>query len=509
MESRQYAGFGFTIKSNHNNSFKWTLGMTKKYLMGVDVGTQSAKVAIIDLQGNIICEGRQPLRKMDIPAPQLAEHPDDDLWDALKIAFHRVMKKFNEQIKGNVHDILSMGICIIRCCRVLLKENGELAYPVIDWMDKRLNTPYEYQSNYGEVRYVTTTSGYITHRLTGEFKDTCANYIGWWPMDDDVLDWSRDEELIKQCNVPRDMLFDVVKPGEILGHLTRNAADMIGLPPGIPVVATAHDKAVEALGAGSLSPGVGLISLGTYIGALVHGHENRKDAKNFWAFQASVPGRYLYECMGVRRGMWTISWFCDQFGEGIINEAGNQGITIEELFNQEAEKIPAGCEGLVTIHDWAPPPEAVYRKGMMFGFDGRHTRAHIYRSILEGIAFTVKNHMDKMNHELNKPLRYLIISGGGANSNVFMQIFADIFGVVTSRNQIKGSASIGCVINAGMAVNAFKSYEEAVEKMVHRDDEFKPGLENTRFYNQLNDKVYKHVNQHFDPILKQLSLLVD
>lgn len=483
--------------------------MTRKYLMGVDVGTQSAKVIISDLDGNIICEGCQALRKLDIPAPLLAEHPDDDLWDALTIAFTQVMAKFRNEAKGDVRNILSMGICIIRCCRVLLKENGDLAYPVINWMDKRLNTPYDPDPKYGNVKYITTTSGYITHRLTGEFKDTCANYIGWWPMDNDTLDWSRDENLFQEYRVSRDMLFDVVKPGEILGRVTPEVAELINVPAGLPVVATAHDKAVEALGAGSLEPGIGLISLGTYIGALVHGSENRKDAKNFWAFQASVPGHYLYESMGVRRGMWTISWFCDQFGQGIIDEARTLGISIEEMFNQEAEKIPAGCEGLMTVHDWAPPPDAEYRKGIMFGFDGRHTRAHIYRSILEGIAFTVKNHMDKMNQELNTPLKHLIISGGGANSNVFMQIFADIFGVPTSRNKMKGSAAMGCVINAGMAVKAFDSYEAAIKKIVHKDDEFSPDLENTRFYNQLNEKVYKQVNPHFDPILQELSLLVD
>jgi sugar (pentulose or hexulose) kinase len=241
----------------------------------------------------------------------------------------------------------------------------------------------------------------------------------------------------------------------------------------------------------------------------VHGRENIKDAKDFWTFQASIPGRYLYESIGVRLGMWTVSWFCDQFGDGIINEARSRGISIEELFNREAEKVPAGCEGLLTVHDWAPPMTAVYRKGVMFGFDGRHTRAHIYRSILEGIAFTVKNHMDKMNQALNTPLKHLIISGGGANSNVFMQIFADVFGVSTSRNQMKGSAAVGCVINAGMAVGAFSSYEKAVEKMVRKENEFSPNLDNTRFYSQLNDKVYRHVNLHFDPILKELSALVD
>lgn len=483
--------------------------MNKKYLMAVDVGTQSAKVIISDLEGNIISEGRQPLKKMDIPAPLLAEHPDDDLWDSLKVAFHKVMQGFKEKENRNVNDITAMGVCVIRCCRVLLKENGELAYPVIDWMDKRLNDPYKHESQYGDVKYVTTTSGYITHRLTGEFKDTCANYIGWWPMDDETLDWSEDEDFFLQCNVTRDMLFDVVKPGEILGTISKEVADLFGIPKGMPVVATAHDKAVETLGAGSLEPGVGLVSLGTYIGALIHGHEHRKDAKNFWSFQASVPGRYLYECMGVRRGMWTISWFCDQFGEGIVEETEKSGITIEELFNREAAEIPAGCEGLVTVHDWAPPPSAVYRKGVMFGFDGRHNRGHIYRSILEGIAFTVKNHMDKMNEELNTPLKHLIISGGGANSDVFMQIFADVFGVPTSRNQMKGSAAIGCIINAGMAVGAYESYEHAIDKLVKKEDEFQPIAENTKFYQQLNDKVYKYVNQHFDPLLKELSTLVD
>jgi sugar (pentulose or hexulose) kinase len=482
--------------------------MKSKYLMGVDVGTQSAKVVIFDLDGNAICEGKQQLRKMDIPAPLLAEHPDDDLWDSLKVAFRRAMQRFGER-GGKPQDILAMGICIVRCCRVLLKDNGELAYPVINWMDKRLNKPYEYIDAYQGVRYVTTTSGYITHRLTGEFKDTCANYIGWWPMDNDSLDWSTDPAAWQSCNLTRDMVLEVVKPGEILGHITQQVAQQLGIPAGIPVVATAHDKAVEALGAGSLDEGVALISLGTYIGAMVHGHANVKDAQNFWPFQASIPGRYLYECMGVRRGMWTISWFRDQFGAAALSEAHDAGTSIEELLNQEAERVPAGCEGLITVHDWAPPSEAEFRKGAMIGFDGRHTSAHMYRSVLEGIAFTMKNHMDKMAQELKTPFKHLIISGGGANSDLFMQIFADVFGIPTSRNVMKGSAAVGCAINAGMAVNVFTDYEQAAQKLVRMGDSFEPNMANHRFYSQLNQQVYQQVNKHLDPLLQALSPLVD
>ncbi len=482
--------------------------MRKKYLMGVDVGTQSSKVVIFDLDGNIVCEGKKALRKMVIPAPLLAEHPGDDLWDSLKAAFAEVMTRFKED-GGNVDDILAMGVCIIRCCRVLLKENGELACPVINWMDKRLNTPYQHLAAYGDVRYVTTASGYITHRLTDECRDTCANYIGWWPMDNDTWNWSTDPETMANCNVPREMLFEVVKPGEILGQVTARAAALLGIPAGLPVVATAHDKAVEALGSGTLQAGTALVSLGTYVGAMVHGQANVKDAKNFWPFQASIPDRYLYECMGVRRGMWTISWFCDLFGPGIVDEARDKGVTVEELFNREAASVPAGCEGLVTVHDWAPPAEAPYRKGVMFGFDGRHTRAHIYRSLLEGVAFRMKSHMDQMMAELGTPLQRMVISGGGANSDLFMQIFADVFAVPTCRNQMNGSAAVGCAINAGMAVGAFASCDEAISRMVRMGDQFQPVLANTRFYDQLFHQVYTKVHDHFDPILEGLSRLVD
>ena len=483
--------------------------MKKKYLMGVDVGTQSAKVLIFDLEGNVVCQSRHPLRRLDIPAPLLAEHPDDDVWDSLKRAFRAAMARFTDDLNADPRDILAMGLCVIRCCRVLLKEDGRLAYPVINWMDKRLNTPFQYEKKYRDVRYVTTSSGYITHRLTRAFKDTCANYIGWWPMDNRRFDWSTDPDRFNQCGLDRGMLFDVVKPGEILGHVTDRAAAGTGLPKGLPVVATAHDKAVEALGSGTLEPGTALVSLGTYIGAMVHGKEYIENGRHFWTFPASVPNRYLYECMGVRRGMWTVSWFCDQFGRSVKDEAGQKGISIEEMFNREAALVPPGCEGLITVHDWAPPAEAVFRKGVMFGFDGRHTRAHIYRSILEGIAFTMKNHMDKMIEELGFQLKQLIISGGGANSDLFMQIFADIFGIKTVRNRLNGSAAIGCAVNAGMAVHAFKSYDHAIEKMASTADAFSPDIKTTRFYDRINETVYKQVNPHFDPLLKQLSGIVD
>jgi sugar (pentulose or hexulose) kinase len=478
--------------------------MSRGYLIGVDVGTQSAKVSVFDTEGALVCYESEPLKKLEIPAPDLAIHPGDDLWDSLVRALCKVMGAFNK-LGRDPKEILGMGICIVRCCRALLKENGELAHPVINWMDKRLNDPYEWVPEYGDVRWVTSASGYITHRLTGETKDTCANYIGWWPMDDDTCTWSTNQELLTKCRIPSEMLFSVVKPGETLGSVTARVAEITGVPAGVPVVATAHDKGVEALGSGTLSEGTALISLGTYIGAMVHGRARVPDAKSFWCFQSSIPGEWLYECMGVRRGMWTVSWFVEQFGGDLRAEAARRGVSVEELLNEEGSKIPAGSDGLVTVHDWAPPAHATFRRGAFFGFDGRHTRAHMYRSLLEGIGLTLKNHIDPMCEELRVPLKKIVVSGGGAQSALLTQILSDIFGVPVYRNEIAASVGAGCAINAGVGIGAFRSYEEGIRKMVTARDTFTPSPENTKLYRDINENVYRGINRHFDPVLERLG----
>lgn len=482
--------------------------MSSPCLMSVDVGTQSAKITIFDLDGQIISQGLKKLRNIEVPAPSLAIHPDDDVWDATQIAMTEAMENYRQTGRSTA-DIKAIGLCVIRCCRSLVKANGELAYPLIGWMDKRMNKPYQNDGEYQDVGYVSTSSGYITARLTGEFKDTCANYIGWWPMDDEKFDWSRDPKEWENCKLSRNQVMDVVKPSELLGYLKDDLAKRYGLPQKLPVVATAHDKAVEALGSGSLEAGTILISLGTYIGALTQGDKIVKDAKDFWSFQADMPFRYIYECWGVRLGMWTISWFRDQFGQATLAEATDKNMSLEDLLSLEAEKVPAGSDGLITIHDWAAPPHAEFRKGAMIGFDTRHTRAHMYRSLLEGVAFTLKNHVDKMSDELKVPTRELVVSGGGANSSLFVQILSDVFGVPARVNKMRGAAAIGCAINAGIYLDLFKSYEEGVERMVKLEKVYQPSSKNHDFYHQLNESVYKRAQSHLDPLLERLSPLVD
>jgi sugar (pentulose or hexulose) kinase len=422
--------------------------MKKKFIIGLDGGTQSSKVVIFDPEGNVVCQGKKDLQPMHMPKPGVAEHPGDDLWDSIVVASREAMARFPE----DSNSILGIGLCTIRCCRVCLKADGRLASPVLSWMDLRLARPYEHQDP--QVRYVTTTSGYITHRFTGQFKDTAANYEGMWPLDKETWQWSEDPDVIRAFHVPLKNLFHLEMPGSILGYVTQEAAEQTGIPAGIPVVATANDKAVEALGAGLLPGKTALVSLGTYIGGMVYGEKNITDPNAFFTNLASRPNDYLYESGGIRHGMGTVSWLKNLFGEDVRHKAQSLGISPEELLNREAQKVAPGSDGLMTVPEWLAPPDKPFKKGIMIGFHGRHTRAHMYRSMLEAIALTMKNHMDAMCRELDVELDQIIVSGGGARSDLFMQIFADVFGLPAVRNEITDAAGLGSAICAAVAARA-------------------------------------------------------
>ena len=472
--------------------------MTGKYIIGIDNGSQSSKVVIYDLAGNALAEGRQTLRPTCRPRPGIVLHPDDDLWDSIGAASREAMAAF----KGNPKDIIGVGLCTIRCCKAFLKSDGSLLEPVMSWMDSRAYQPYLPDDQ--ALSYATTSSGYITHRFTGQFRDTAANSILMqWPIDTDTWQWNTDAALLRDFNLRRELLFELVLPGTIVGKVTAAAAAATGIPAGIPVVATANDKAVEALGSGSLDANTALVSLGTYIAAMVHGRENRKSPVEFWTNFGCLPGQYLYESHGIRRGMWTLTWFMDLLGPEFAASVAARGITRELVLEQEAQTVPPGSDGLMTVLDWLAPGDKPFRKGVMLGFDARHTRAHIYRSILEAIAISMKNRVDAMCEELGTPLSEIVISGGGASSPLFMQIFADAFGIPASRAVITGGASLGAAICVAVATGAYADFTTATARMEQPRESFAPRAANVAVYKRMNTGIYQGIHAATDPVLER------
>lgn len=472
--------------------------MAGPYVVGVDCGTQSAKVVVYDAAGNAVARGQQLLRPMSRPQHGVAVHPDDDLWDAIGEASRRAMARFD----GDPDDIVAVGICPIRCCKVFLQEDGSLLEPVVSWMDDRAYQPYVPADP--AYRYATTTTGYIGYRCTGVRSDTAGNNILLqWPIDTDTWQWSDDPALYEQFAVRRDQLFDLQMPGDVIGPLTAAAAAHTGLPEGVPVVHTSNDKAVEMLGAGTLGETTALVSLGTYIAAMVHGYTNHQDPTAFWTNFACIPHRYLYESNGVRRGMWTLTWFLDLLGDEVAERAVSLGMSREEYIEREAAQVPAGSDGLMTVLDWLATTDKPFRKGMMLGFDARHSRGHVYRSILEAIALTMKFHVDAMSAELGIELTEIVVSGGGSNSPLFMQIFADVFGIPASRSVDGGGAALGAAICAAAAAGLHADIETAAAHMTHRRETFEPIEANRTVYVRMAEAVYHDIRNHTDALFER------
>jgi len=410
-----------------------------------------------------------------------------------------------------------VGLCTIRFCRALLRADGSLAEPVLSWMDERVARPY--QADNPQARYVTTSSGYITRRLTGQFTDTAANYEGMWPIDHDTAAWPDDPHPYAAAGMPRDMLFDLVPPGGRLGQVTPEAAAATGIPADLPVYATANDKAVEALGCGLDDDGTVLLSLGTYIAAMTIGSSSSSADGSYWANFAARPGTYLYESTGIRRGMWTVSWYrtlLEGPGSGKPGDGkpggGEPGggkpaagtARLEDDLNAAASELAPGSNGLLTIPDWLAPGQAAWRRGALLGFDGSQGRAHIYRSILEGIALTMANNTAAMEQALGRRLSPVLVSGGGSRSDLMMQIVADVYGRPARRTAVNDGAGLGAAICAAVGHGIYPGWAQATAAMVSPGQQFTPDPRAVGAYQQIN-QVYATLTSYTDPLFRAMA----
>ncbi|MFP3465899.1 FGGY-family carbohydrate kinase [Leifsonia sp. SIMBA_070] len=438
------------------------------YVVAIDNGSQSTKVLIVDEQGAVHASARVGLLPYAHPSPGRAVHPGDDVWDSIRAACRIALDRFT----GDRGRIVGVGLCTIRFCRAMLTADGELVEPMLSWMDDRVGRPYERDDD--RVARLTTSSGYIAHRLTGRFVDTAANYQGVWPIDQATWRWSADPEAYAATGMPRELLFDLVDPGDLLGAVTPQAADATGLPAGLPVFATANDKAVEALGAGLSRPDQLLLSLGTYISSMTVAGEPGAGERH-WVNFGSRPGQYLAESAGIRRGMWTVSWFRSLLeGAGVRDDAMYD---LEARLDREAAALPPGSEGVRAVLDWLAPADAPTRRGALLGFGGPQGRAHIYRALLEGIAFEMADNADDMAAELGLRFSEVIVTGGGARSGILPQIVADTTGLPVRRAAIDDAAGLGGAVCAAVGSGMHPGWDAALAAMVRLGDPVEPSAD--------------------------------
>lgn len=435
------------------------------YVVAIDNGSQSTKVLIVDQDGSVHASARVGLLPYDSPAPGRSVHPGDDVWDSIAEACRLAVSRF----RGDVTQILGVGLCTIRFCRALLRADGILAEPILGWMDERVGRPHQPSV---EVARVTTSSGYVTHRLTGAFTDAAANYQGLWPIDQGTWRWSADPADYARTGMAPELLSDLVEPGDPLGFVTESASAVTGLPVGIPVFATANDKAVEALGAGLAEPDEVLLSLGTYIAAMATTN-SPESGDGFWVNFGSRPGQYLAESQGIRRGMWTVSWLRSLIQSE--DASGGELYSFDRRLGELAAKVPPGSEGIAAVLDWLAPEDAPHRRGAFVGFSGMQGGGHLHRAILEAIAFTMADHIEAMAAGLGRTFRKVLVTGGGAQSDLLVSMIADVTGLPVRRARVDDAAGLGAAVCAAVGIGMHSGWDAAVNAMVAHTPEHSPG----------------------------------
>ena len=448
--------------------------------LAIDSGSQSTKVSVVDAAGTVHASAAERLRPYALGPGGRAVHPDDDLWDALRVAAREAMASYD----GAAGEVVAVGLCGIRFCRALLDADGRLTEPVLSWMDARVSTPVEAGP---EVVTVTSAGGYLATRLTGERRDSVASHQGVLP--------------------PVELAPELVEPGELLGQVSAEAATATGIPAGLPVHATANDKAVEALGCGLVEPGTVLLSLGTYVTAMTVADPPDSPAdRRWWVNDAAVPGRTLVESEGIRRGMWTVSWL-----RQLVSAAAPDLVDphdVEAWLEAGARDVPPGCGGLLTVPDWLAPPHAPHRRGVVVGLDGSHGPHHLHRSVLEGIAMTMRRHVEAMEHALGLDPGRLVVSGGGARSDLMTQVVADVFGRTAWRPAVADAAGLGAAICAAVGHGTHPTFETAVAAMTRPGDRCEPDPAAHAAYDAIVG-VHAEVSAANDQVLRRLADLAD
>ncbi|MED5238269.1 MAG: FGGY-family carbohydrate kinase [Pseudomonadota bacterium] len=510
--------------------------MSGPLLLALDQGTQSARAMLFDEAGELVAKSQRHIEPYVAPQPGWAEQDADYFWEELGQACQSLWLDHPE-LKSRV---IGMSLTTQRASVVCLDTRMKPLRPAIIWLDQRrtatppalpfwLAAPVKLlgqgetlrqfkakaecnwladdePERWSRTAHFLLLSGYLNYRLTGELRDCTASQVGYIPYDYKRHQWAAGHDLKwKALRVNRKQLPELVAPGETLGKVSAAASRHTGIPEGLPVIASGADKACEVLGAGAFSPEVGNLSYGTTATFNTCNARYVEPIPFVPAYGAAVPNRYNSEII-VQRGYWMVNWFKREFAREEMDRAEQLGVPAESLFEAFLEQTPPGAMGLTLQPFWnpgvrIPGPEA---KGAIVGFGDVHTRAHLYRAIIEGIAYALREGKERLEKRNGVPITHLKVSGGGSQSDAIMQITADIFGLPAERPHTTETSGLGAAINIAVAMGVHADHEMAVSAMTRPGARFMPRQEFTTTYDRLYRQVYQRLYPRLAPLYRSI-----
>lgn len=494
----------------------------KDVLLAIDNGSQSIRALLFDLEGNLLHKTRVVFEPYHSPHPGWSEQDPEYFWTSLC----RVCQQLWSETTITKDRIAGVALTTQRGTVINVDQAGKPLRPAVTWMDQRrtegipplggiwgllfrivgASPIIEYFQQEAEASWLSKNqpeiwnkthkylllSGYLTHKLVGRFVDSTACQVAYIPFSSQHLNWAPSYSWHWQLlPITPAMLPELVPPAGVLGEITPAAAEATGIPAGLPLISAAADKACEVIGAGCLQPHVACLSYGTSATINTTNQRYFEAIRMIPPYPAAVPNHYSSEIQ-ILRGYWMVSWFKNQFGHNEQQLALERGVDPEVLFDELIRDIPPGSMGLVLQPYWSPGirlpgPEA---RGAVIGFSDFHTRAHLYRAILEGLAYALREGRDQIERVGKTKISELRVSGGGSQSDTAMQLTADIFNLPAARPHTYETSGLGAAIDAAVGLKLHRDFDQAVKAMTRVSQVFQPNPQTVQVYDDLYQNVY-------------------
>ncbi len=476
------------------------------YFLGIDTSTTSSKALLIDSHGGVVAVASSP-HTLQTPKPLWSEQDPLEWWDAVSASIRLVLEKAGIGGEG----IAAVGLTGQMHGLVLLDGSGNVLRPAILWNDQRTQSQCDeihrrigrerfiqitgnvaltgftapkilwVQENepevYAKAKHVLLPKDFIRLKLTGEYAMDKADGAGTVLFDLNLRDWSAD--VLEALQIDRSWMPRTFEGTEFTGRITEEAASATGLKAGTPVAAGGGDQAAQAVGVGAVEPGIVGLTVGTsgVIFATTPSALVEPEGR-LHAFCHAVPG--LWHFMGVMlSAAGSLQWYRDTLAPNM---------SFEDLV-KEAESASAGCEGLLFLPylsgERTPYPDPLAR-GSFIGLTLRHSRAHMTRAVLEGVAFGLKDSFTLIQNAGLGGITQVRASGGGTKGALWRQILASVLEAELVTVNTSEGAAFGAALLAGVGSGAWVDVPAACRETIRITGQTLPVEEDAEVYRKVH-----------------------
>ena len=477
------------------------------YVLGIDLGTSSLKGLLLTKDGQVVAQASADYPLMHKMAGYSEQDPQDWLRACLA-----VIREIIVQVPDVGSELEGLAISGQMHGLVLLNENGQVLRPAILWNDTRttaqcqkitedlgeklitltknkalegftlpkiLWVQEEEPEIWDRARQILLPKDYLGYCLTGQYFTDKSDAAGTLMFDVAKGAWS--ETILSRYEISQDYLPRALDSTEVVGNLTDEISQELGLNHSVIVVAGGADNACAAVGTGILSEGVGMVSIGTSGVFLTYedqAHDHYKGQLHLFNHGQAET----YYSMGVTLAAGhSLNWFKQTFSP-------NQ--SFDDLLSG-IEKVAPGSEGLLfapyIVGERTPYADSQIR-GSFIGIDTSHTLKHFVRSVLEGITFSLKDSQELMRQVAGKDFTSIISVGGGAKNPVWLQMQADIFNVSIQTLEVEQGPGLGAGMMAAVALGWYQDLRQAAQNFVTYQPAVEPIADNVQAY----QAIYQH-----------------